>query len=167
VSRFLVTLRAIIYMTGFLGLWAWAAWKLRALDKFIPVRLPAWSIAPGLVLILAGAALGLATAGLFVFEGRGTPAPFDPPRKFVPRGPYRLVRNPMYVGGICLLLGFGFHLASAAITLLGLAAFLLVHTLVVAAEEPGLRKRFGQEYDDYCRTVPRWIPRLGWKQRGK
>jgi protein-S-isoprenylcysteine O-methyltransferase Ste14 len=117
------------------------------------------------VLIVAGAALGLATAGLFVFEGRGTPAPFDPPRKFVPRGPYRLVRNPMYVGGICLLLGFGFYLASAAITLLGLAAFLLIHTLVVATEEPSLRKRFGQEYEDYCRTVPRWIPRLGWKQR--
>jgi protein-S-isoprenylcysteine O-methyltransferase Ste14 len=87
-------------MTGFLGLWGWAAWKLRALDKYIPIRFPAWLIAPGVVLILEGAALGLATAGLFIIEGRGTPAPFDPPKKFVPRGPYRLVRNPMYVGGI-------------------------------------------------------------------
>jgi protein-S-isoprenylcysteine O-methyltransferase Ste14 len=159
-SRLWAALRAIVYMTGFVGLWGWAAWKLRALDKYVPVHFPAWLIAPGVVLILAGAALGLATTGLFIIEGRGTPAPFDPPKKFVPRGPYTLVRNPMYVGGIWLLLGFGLYLASASITLLGLAAFLLVHIFVVAAEEPGLRKRFGRDYEEYCKAVPRWIPRL-------
>jgi protein-S-isoprenylcysteine O-methyltransferase Ste14 len=152
-------------MTGFLGLWAWVAWKLRALDKYVPVRFPAWLAAPGVVLILAGAALAIAIAGLFIIEGRGTPAPFDPPRKFVPRGPYKLVRNPMYVGGISLLLGSGLYLASPAITLLAAAAVLLVHIFVVAVEEPGLRKRFGREYEDYCQAVPRWIPRLGWTRR--
>jgi len=164
-SRLWVALRAIVYATGFLTLWGWAAWRLRALDQLVPVRLPAWLMVPGIVLILAGAALGLATVGLFIIAGRGTPAPFDPPKVFVPRGPYRFVRNPMYVGGILMLLGFGLYFDSATITLLGLAAFLLVHTFVVVVEEPGLRTRFGRDYEEYCKTVPRWVPRLPPTQR--
>jgi protein-S-isoprenylcysteine O-methyltransferase Ste14 len=47
--------------------------------------------------------------------------------------------------------------------LFAVVAFLLIHTFVVLAEEPGLRKRFGQEYEDYCHTVPRWIPSLNYR----
>ena len=109
---------------------------------------------------MAGAALALTTIVFFIFEGRGTPAVFDPPKRFVPHGPYRLVRNPMYIGGVSMLLGWGLYLRSVSMALFALVAFLLIHTFVVFAEEPGLRKRFGQEYEDYCHAVPRWIPRF-------
>jgi len=159
-SRLWIALRSVIYATGFLALWGWVALLSRALDKHIPLRVPGWSVAPGVVLFVAGAALALATIGFFIFEGRGTPAVFDPPKKFVPRGPYRYVRNPMYIGGVAMLLGWGLYFTSIAMVLFALVAFLLIHAFVVLAEEPGLGKRFGQEYMDYCKTVPRWIPRL-------
>jgi len=159
-NRLWIALRSIIYATLFLAAWGWVALMSRALDKYIPFRVPGWLYAPGLVLLLAGAALALTTIVFFILEGRGTPAVFDPPKRFVPHGPYRLVRNPMYIGGVSMLLGWGLCLASVAMALYAAVAFLLIHTFVVFAEEPGLRKRFGQEYDNYCHTVPRWIPRL-------
>ena len=144
-----------LYLGTTLGLLPWLLLRTEAArGEFGPWK---WLALPPFLL---GAYLTLRCGRDFARIGEGTPAPFDPPKKFVPRGPYRLVRNPMYVGGILLLLGFGLYLASAAITLLGLAAFLLVHIFVVAAEEPGLRKRFGREYEEYCQAVPRWIPRL-------
>ena len=66
----------------------------------------------------------------------------------------------MYIGGVSMLLGWAFYLRSIAMALYAVGAFLLIHTFVVFAEEPGLRKRFGQEYEDYCHAVPRWIPRF-------
>jgi protein-S-isoprenylcysteine O-methyltransferase Ste14 len=157
-SRLWIALRSIVYATLFLAAWGSVALMCRALDKYIPLRVPGGFVAPGVVLGLAGAALSLTTVGLFIFQGRGTPALFDPPKKFVAHGPYKLVRNPMYIGGVSMLLGLGLYLTSIAMTLYAVVAFLLIHTFVVLAEEPGLRKRFGQEYEDYCRTVPRWTP---------
>lgn len=159
-SRLWIALRSIVYATLFLAAWGSVALMCRALDKYIPLLVPSWFVAPGVALFVAGAALALTTIGFFIFEGRGTPAVFDPPTKFVPHGPYRLIRNPMYIGGVSMLLGLGLYLTSVAMALFALVAFLLIHTFVVFAEEPGLRKRFGQEYEDYCRAVPRWIPRL-------
>jgi len=159
-SRLWIALRSIVYATLFLAAWGSVALLCRALDKHVPVRIPGWLVAPGAALFLVGAALSLTTVAYFIFEGRGTPALFDPPRKFVPHGPYRLVRNPMYVGGVAMLLGLGLYLTSVAMAIFALVAFLLIHTFVVFAEEPGLRRRFGQEYQEYCQSVPRWIPRL-------
>ena len=159
-SRLWIALRSIVYATLFLAAWGWVALRCRAVDKYIPLRVPAWLVAPGIVLGLAGAILALTTVGLFIFQGRGTPAVFDPPKRFVPHGPYRLVRNPMYIGGVATLLGVGLYLASISVILFALVAFLLVHVFVVFAEEPGLRKRFGHEYEAYCKTVPRWIPHV-------
>ena len=159
-SRLWIALRSTVYATLFLAAWGWVALRCRPLDKDIPFLIPGWLVAPGVALFVAGAALALTTIVFFIFEGRGTPALFDPPRKFVPHGPYRYVRNPMYIGGIAMLLGWGLYLTSVSMTLFGLVVFLLLHTFVVFAEEPGLRKRFGQEYENYCRTVPRWIPRF-------
>jgi protein-S-isoprenylcysteine O-methyltransferase Ste14 len=159
-NRLWIALRAIVYVPLFLAAWGSLALMCRGLDKYIPLRVPTWLVAPGVVLGLAGAALSLTTVGLFIFQGRGTPAVFHPPKKFVPHGPYRLVRNPMYIGGVAMLLGLALYFTSMAMALYAVVAFLIIHTFVVFAEEPGLRKRFGQEYEDYCRTVPRWIPRL-------
>lgn len=159
-NRLWIAFRSIVYATVFLAIWGALALMCRALDKHLPFRVPNWLVAPGAAFFLAGATLALTTIGYFIFEGSGTPAVFDPPRKFVPHGPYRLVRNPMYIGGISMLLGLAFYLTSVAMALFALVAFLIVHTFVVFAEEPGLRKRFGEEYEVYCKTVPRWIPLL-------
>jgi protein-S-isoprenylcysteine O-methyltransferase Ste14 len=66
----------------------------------------------------------------------------------------------MYWGYVSMLLGLGLCLNSVSIVLFALGAFLLIHIFVTRAEEPDLQKRFGQEYQDYCRKVPRWIPRI-------
>lgn len=159
-NRLWIALRTIVYAALFLGAWGSVALLCRNLDKRFPVHIPGGLRGPGVAFFVAGAALSLTTVVYFIVEGWGTPALFDPPKKFVPHGPYRLVRNPMYVGGVSMLLGLGLYLRSIAMTVFALVAFLLIHTFVVLAEEPGLRKRFGQEYENYCKVIPRWIPRL-------
>ena len=74
-------------------------------------------------------------------------------------GPYRFVRNPMYIGGALLLLGFGLYQRSPSIVLFAPGWWLLFHLLVVLYEEATLRSKFGPDYDAYCRRTPRWIPR--------
>jgi len=109
-NRLWAAVRSVFYATLFLAAWATLALMCHSLDKFIPLRIPAWLVVPGRVLLVAGAALALTTIILFIVEGRGTPAVFDPPRRFVPHGPYRLVRNPMYIGGVSMLLGLALAL---------------------------------------------------------
>jgi len=153
-----VVLRAAVYMTGFVLFFAWLALRVRPLDRFLPVSLPAGVEAVGIVLMLAGGVLGLVCAGTFVARGKGTPAPFDPPTEFVAVGPYCYVRNPMYVGGLFLLAGFGLYERSASILLMALALLGVVHLMVVFYEEPALRRLFGASYEEYCRTTRRWLP---------
>ncbi len=153
-----VALRAVVYMTGFLLFFAWIALRVRALDRFLQVSLPDGVAIPGIVLMLAGGVLGLACVGTFIVRGKGTPAPFDAPKEFVAVGPYRYVRNPMYVGGLFLLVGFGLCEHSISILLMAMALLLVVHLMVVFYEEPTLRKSFGAGYDEYCRTTRRWLP---------
>jgi protein-S-isoprenylcysteine O-methyltransferase Ste14 len=116
-----------------------------------------WPI--GALLIASGAALYLWCAWAFVTAGQGTPAPVDPPQRLVAAGLYRMVRNPMYVGVVLILLGESIVFAS--LTLLGYAllAWLCCHLFVVLYEEPVLRRKFGRSYKEYCKSVPRWIPR--------
>ncbi len=153
-----IALRALLYMTGFMLLWGWVALRARVFDSKFGMELPDWTRVPGILLIIPGAVLGLSCATEFIARGDGTPAPFDAPRKFVAVGPYRFVRNPMYVGGLMLLAGFGLYLNSVAILLLSLALLAVVHLFVLFYEEPTLRKNFGATYDEYCRNVSRWIP---------
>jgi protein-S-isoprenylcysteine O-methyltransferase Ste14 len=108
----------------------------------------------------SGAALALTCILTFVFVGKGTPAPFDPPRRLVVQGPYRLVRNPMYLGAGLALAGAALFYRS--IPLLGYAGvFLLItHSFVVLYEEPTLRQTFEKDYDAYCHRTGRWWPKL-------
>jgi protein-S-isoprenylcysteine O-methyltransferase Ste14 len=115
---------------------------------------------PGLALLALGAACLLRCAFDFVVTGHGTPAPIDPPRTLVIRGPYRFVRNPMYVGILCVLLGEAAALASLTLLCYAILVSLLFHWFVVLYEEPNLRARFGQPYVAYCKQVPRWFPRV-------
>jgi len=119
-----------------------------------------WTGAAGVALVVCGAALYLRCAWDFAMRGRGTPAPVDPPRQLVVAGVYRYVRNPMYLGVLCMLVGEAalFH----ATVLLGYAGafFLACHLFVISHEEPTLRRKFGPAHERYCAAVPRWFPRL-------
>lgn len=96
----------------------------------------------------------------FLIQGRGTPAPIDPPKELVVAGFYRYVRNPMYFGVLMILIGhflwFGFWWLLAYTAF----AFLITHLFVTSYEEPTLKKKFGAAYEDYLKKVPRWIPRF-------
>jgi protein-S-isoprenylcysteine O-methyltransferase Ste14 len=114
----------------------------------------------GSVPLLAGLALVAWTVKLFATEGRGTLAPWDPTAKLVVRGPYRHVRNPMITGVALILGGEALFFQSWALAIL-LAVFVVVNVVYFPlVEEPGLSRRFGTEYDDYRRRVPRWVPRM-------
>lgn len=153
-----VSVRALFFATCFVSFWAWVAMAVEAFDTRLAARLPPWTAVPGLVAMAAGAALASACIALFAGVGRGTPAPFDPPRRFVAVGPYRVVRNPMYVGGFALLLGWALYRHSPSVLLFAAAWLLLVHVFVVGYEEPTLRHKFGADYERYLASVPRWIP---------
>ncbi len=157
--RMLVVLRAALYVSAFVLLWAWLAAAVQPYDARLPVTVPVWARPLGLALALAGALLALWCIVTFVAEGRGTPAPFDPPREFVAAGPYRYVRNPMYIGGFGVLLGAGLSLRSPAIIGLAFLFLLLTHLLVLLYEEPALAGRFGDPYLRYKSSVRRWLPR--------
>jgi protein-S-isoprenylcysteine O-methyltransferase Ste14 len=114
----------------------------------------------GLVAIGIGVGFYLWCAWDFVSAGKGTPAPIEPPKQLVARGLYRLVRNPMYVGVLTLICGQALFFASIRLWLYAGLLFVIFHTFVTTYEEPTLRRMFGQPYEHYCKTVPRWLPRI-------
>ena len=121
-----------------------------------PARAVAW---PASVLIAAGIALYLWCLWQFATTGRGTPGPWDPPRRFVAVGPYRYVRNPMYISAALVIGGEALLFASIPLGAYFVAFALVVHSFVVLYEEPTLHRLFGEEYDAYRRAVNRWVPR--------
>lgn len=154
-------LRSAVIATGFFALQAWYLphWFGVPVDREAPRREPARLL--GALPALAGAALMLACVWRFGAQGEGTPAPFDPPRRLVVRGPYRYVRNPMYWGMGLFLLGEAalFADASVRLVLYGAALVTAVNLFLRLYEEPSLRRRFGEDYARYCSEVGRWIPR--------
>jgi protein-S-isoprenylcysteine O-methyltransferase Ste14 len=136
----------------------------------VGVRWPHLGAAPtvglvtvGCLLIAAGLGLLIWTVVLFDRVGKGTlglgPVMGEPVHLVV-RGPYRHVRNPMITGVLCILLGEAAVTASGA--LLGWFAIFLAFQVTVIPfwEEPHLVRRYGSEYVEYRRNVPRWIPRV-------
>jgi protein-S-isoprenylcysteine O-methyltransferase Ste14 len=94
----------------------------------------------------------------FTFKGRGTPLPLDPPKELVDTGPYRYIRNPIYVGVLVIILGYFLWFKTVWLIVYAVIAFLGVHLFVIFYEEPHLRKTFGAAYEDYLKRVPRWLP---------
>jgi protein-S-isoprenylcysteine O-methyltransferase Ste14 len=156
-------LRALAYGIVFVALWTWLALTIRIYDKYLPISLPAWTRIPGIILVSLGGSLALLCLSKFVLQGRGTGAPFDPPRVFVAAGPYRYVRNPMYIGGGMMFVGLGLYEQSISILIFSLIWLLLAHCFVLFIEEPGLEKRFGESYGEYKKSINRWIPGWPWK----
>jgi protein-S-isoprenylcysteine O-methyltransferase Ste14 len=118
-----------------------------------------------LLLLVLGSAVMLTAVWRFGSAGQGTPMPLDPPRQFVAVGPYKYVRNPMYLGLAVALIGEALLFAdwsrANAVRIGGYALVLMVITnlFVMFYEEPALRNRFGAEYEEYRRRVNRWWPK--------
>jgi protein-S-isoprenylcysteine O-methyltransferase Ste14 len=121
-------------------------------------RHPAGQGAALLVILGAGVVI-LRCSSLFARVGDGTPVPVAPPRHLVEQGLYRWSRNPIYVAYAAIWLGSFGLLGHAALLLYAVACIGITHLLLVYWEEPGLRRRFGAEWDGYVRRVPRWIGR--------
>ena len=114
----------------------------------------------GLLLVSAGAALLGACIFEFARSGRGTLSPVDPPKRLVVRGLYRYVRNPMYLSVTAILLGEVVLMRSGALALYWAAWFSVVNAFVIGYEEPTLRSQFGESYEEYTRSVGRWVPSI-------
>jgi protein-S-isoprenylcysteine O-methyltransferase Ste14 len=114
----------------------------------------------GLLLIVAGAALLAACIWEFARSGRGTLAPVDPPRALVVQGLYRYVRNPMYLSVSAIVLGEVLLTRSRALLIYWVIWFACANLFVMLYEEPALRRRFGDSYERYTRSVGRWLPRV-------
>jgi protein-S-isoprenylcysteine O-methyltransferase Ste14 len=115
----------------------------------------------GLVLIVAGLVVVVEAFARFAWDGLGTPAPVAPTRTLVISGFYRYVRNPIYVAVTALIFGQAVLFASWAVALYGVVIAAAFATFVRLYEEPTLRRAYGDEYEAYCATTPRWIPRFG------
>ena len=156
-----VLMRALTYAILFVGL----------VLVFVPARLLSWAgiVQPesrglpqivGMLAAAAGAGLALWCVLAFALVGRGTPAPFDPPCRLVRAGPYRFVRNPMYIGAGLALAGAALFYESLVLLVYMVLLFLAAHLFVVFHEEPSLRRNFGEQYGAYCKAVGRWVPKL-------
>jgi protein-S-isoprenylcysteine O-methyltransferase Ste14 len=157
--RLFAFLRGLVYATGFVALWWWVVSSARALDSRVGVAIPGWAQGVGLVLVVLGAAMALSCVIAFALVGRGTPAPFDAPREFVAVGPYRFVRNPMYLGAAAVIAGAGLMLRSPAAVGVAVVFVAVTHAFVLLYEEPTLERRFGESYRRYRSSVGRWLPR--------
>lgn len=156
-----VAARAVVYATAFIGL----------LLIYLPARMLAWSgirrpavMGPeqmaGMVVGTAGALIALWCIATFVGVGKGTPAPFDPPRRLVISGPYGFLRNPMYVGAAITLIGAAMFYGSVTVVVYAAVFLVVAHLFVVLYEEPTLGRTFGAEYAEYRQRVRRWWPRV-------
>ncbi|MFN2542376.1 MAG: isoprenylcysteine carboxylmethyltransferase family protein [Chthoniobacterales bacterium] len=154
-----VLIRAVTYAALFIGF----------VLVYLPSRFARWSgiVEPattrapqvvGMIMVAIGTLIAFWCVLTFVFIGKGTPAPFDPPRKLVIRGPYQLVRNPMYIGAGMTLAGAALFYESLSIFIYTGLFFLITHLFVVFYEEPTLRRTFGDDYETYRRRVGRWWP---------
>lgn len=154
-----------------------AGWKMlmRALLAFLALPCVVAGVVP--LLILGGnhrlartapAGGALLAGGLFLLlwcardfyvSGRGTLAPWDPPKRLVAVGPYRFVRNPIYLAVLALVAGWGLAFGSLPLALYLMVLTVGFHLRVLLGEEPWLHRRFGPEWEDYSSRVPRWLPR--------
>jgi len=158
--QWLTTIGSLTVGAAFLGLWFWL------LPTWLGFRVDLSGAARWRWLAAIPSALGFAVALRCMWDfgrtGRGTPAPMAPPQRLVVVGFYRYVRNPMYSGFFVGWLGLWiiFGRASRTALIVAAAMVLTVVVFVMAYEEPTLRGKFGADYEEYCRNVPRWVPRL-------
>src|SRR6516225_3727974 len=151
-----LVVRNIVFTVVVPGLGAvWLPWRLLTRDGSTPT--PAtWAAVP---VIVAGAALYFWCVWNYATVGGGTPGPWDAPRRVVARGPYRWVRNPIYIAALVVVLGEAWLFMSLRLLAYAGVMALVFHLFVIGYEERTLARRFGPAYAEYRQAVPRWIPR--------
>ena len=153
--------RALTYAALFIGLFLiYVPAQLLASTGLVRpevIRLPQ---IVGAIIGAIGGVIALWCIFAFATTGKGTPAPFDPPRQLVIKGPYRFVRNPMYIGAGLALVGAALFYGSWSILVYAGVLLLATHLFVIGYEEPTLRRTFGAEYEAYCARVRRWWPTM-------
>lgn len=137
-----------------------SSWLINPFQKFSLFL----SLGIGILFLGLGLPLFIQSIILFIRIGRGTLAPWNPTKKLVVKRLYRYTRNPMILGVACILLAEAFLFRSGLIFAWAILFVSINHFYFILSEEPGLHKRFGDEYIEYKQNVPRWIPRLkGWR----
>ncbi|HEV8382899.1 MAG TPA: isoprenylcysteine carboxylmethyltransferase family protein [Gemmatimonadales bacterium] len=155
----LILLRALTYATLFVAFFLVVVpQRILRVSGYVWGGSPVWFELAGIGLVILGFALVGWCLVTFAFVGKGTAAPFDPPRRLVVAGPYRFVRNPIYIGAILTMLGAALYLWSGWLVLYALVVLIVTHLLVILYEEPHLRRVFGRPYEEYLQRVHRWIP---------
>ena len=114
-------------------------------------------MAAGVMLICSGMMLSFYCAVIFRFIGEGTPSPVAPTTKLVIKGVYKHSRNPIYISFLLILTGMFLLFGHVMLLLYVLLASIALHVYITAIEEPELEERFGDEYIEYKKAVPRWI----------
>jgi protein-S-isoprenylcysteine O-methyltransferase Ste14 len=112
-----------------------------------------------IAVIAVGVLLYLACVWVFATGGRGTPGLWDSPRRVVTIGPYRWVRNPIYLAALLIVSGQAWLFFSVDLLIYAAALAVAFHLFVTCYEERRLGARFGEPYEAYRRTVRRWLPR--------
>lgn len=156
-----VLIRAITYAVLFIGLvLIYVPAQLLSRAGIVHPEVIGYPQIAGIIIGTIGGIIALWCVYTFITIGKGTPAPFDPPRRLVTHGPYQFVRNPMYIGAGCALIGAALFYESLSILGYVGILFLATHSFIVFYEEPTLRRTFGNDYDEYCRKVRRWLPKV-------
>lgn len=154
-----VFVRAITYAALFIGLvLIYVPAQILSRAGIVRPEMIEFPQIAGMIIGGIGGVIALWCVFTFATLGKGTPAPFDPPRRLVIWGPYQFVRNPMYIGAGFALIGAALFYTS--LSLLGYVGvlFVAVHSFIILYEEPTLQRTFGEEYEEYCRIVRRWLP---------
>ncbi|HTQ90642.1 MAG TPA: isoprenylcysteine carboxylmethyltransferase family protein [Streptosporangiaceae bacterium] len=158
-----LVVRNIVFTLVVPGLGAvWLPWRLLTRNGGTPTA-AAWVAVP---VIVAGAAVYVWCVWNFATVGGGTPGPWDAPRRVVARGPYRWVRNPIYLAALLVVLGEAWLFTSPRLLAYAAAMAFCFHLFVIGYEERTLARRFGPAYLEYRHAVPRWIPRKPGCPRG-
>ena len=153
-------LNAVLFFAVFMVAVPWLSHRLLPRPLYVPAPFRTW-LAGGCFVV--GIGVWIACLDAFSRHGRGTPLPMDAPRELVTRGPFSVIRNPIMAAEVLVIWGEALYLSSLGVVLYAVAVSVGAHAAVRFVEEPELRKRFGASYEEYCRLVPRWVPRILWR----
>jgi protein-S-isoprenylcysteine O-methyltransferase Ste14 len=143
-----------------------ALWAFVACPGIVAIAIPViWLLATSQQLVQPLGLLPLAVGFVallwcvrdFYVSGKGTLAPWAPPRNLVVVGLYRYTRNPMYVAVTLVLVGWAWSFASSGLLIYALVVAIAFHLRVVLGEEPWLARTHGIEWEQYAKHVPRWF----------
>src|SRR5262249_23164271 len=122
----------------------------------MPLSPSAIEIAGGAMLLVAGVVLNVWAERLLRHSGVGV-CPFTRVPMLVERGPYRVTRNPMYLGLVCLNAGVALSTGVTANLWSSIAYAMWLHYAFILPEEAFLKQEIGVRFDEYARRVPRWL----------